>query len=156
MIFFFGLTGCCRYYQFPSISSLSTDVIVGHFNIPKKVLTVKRYKYRTLNIWESSKISKLQKIKIWTHSVTVNLYQEKDRFEPLEGLEINLEIVDEFGDKVDKGVLNISKINSQNSGYNDKPITFYSKDTGVFRIKAVFNDNNSQAVSYSPPIIVMD
>lgn len=135
---------------------MSSDVIIGLRYLPKNIKHVDRDKYKSFNIWEATEIKKFEKLPIWTHSVYVNLYSLNNRFVAQDSLQIGLEVVNEFGDVVEGGDLSASAVLTDLTGFNTEPIYFVSTVSGVFRVKATYNDNNTSGVSYSPPIIVME
>lgn len=145
-------SSCCkRLYQFPSISKISTDVVVGIGEVPTGVIL----SYSTFNIWETHQIKKFEKIPVFFQGVKLNIYCKNKKFIPAEKVEVVLSVVDEFGDATDKGYLSISKLDSDSTGFNRESIFFSAKEVGVYRVKAEYKDNNADAFSYSSIIMVV-
>jgi hypothetical protein len=148
----------CNYtYQFPSISKISTDVVVATGNVPKKAREVKGMGgYQTVNVWIPSQISKNEKLRIWIHGVRINWYTRKRRYVPAADMEVSLEVIDEFGQPTQNAIVEPTVIYTDANGYNLNEIYLRGINTGTYRIRARFKDNDTVGVSYSPQIIVMN
>lgn len=137
------LFSCCslakwRYGQVPD--KLETVAIMGFGDHSKCVIP---------NRERALRLSAKEEQAFWVRLVFA------DRLgKPVAGKSVKLSVVNAFGEVTEGLTVVPTTVISKDDGFERESITLKADNIGVYRIKAEYADKNSQAVSYSPAIIV--
>ena len=140
----FLLISCCQYrlWRYGAVyDRLETNVILGFGEPPCCIYP--GVGNPTLGLHQN------QEYALWLREV---FFDSPNK--PVPGRDIQLDIVDSFGNP--SGLATIRPLTTKTSaqGLNVDPIIFKATQMGTYRIRAKYRDKNTEAVSYSPIIVV--
>jgi hypothetical protein len=140
------LGGCCSFRSAraaPIRDRFSTYLLVGIGVPPKCCLPPdQRRLYQTKRGAESS---------IWVRSV----FHDNIRV-PVAGIEIQLDVVDAFGDPMPDASVNPRSTVTTKNGFAKDRIRFVSNKIGTFRIRVSYPDRKAVTMSLSPTIVIVE